>query len=85
MEKELRDFVHLELLAVMVRALVESHPDPKSLRESVAHIWGIRHRDLLRDLLGHPHSQQVTEEFRLQRQVWESYMPDSEAARSKPK
>lgn len=78
-------FVQDRLLLNAVRALMESHPNPPSFRESWAHIMGITMRDLSADVGGNPELfADVSAAYRMLLPVWETYFPDSEAARSKP-
>lgn len=71
------------LLLSAVRALMESHPDPASFRESWAHCMSLTFRDLL---AGPPeHREDTNRALQKLLPVWESFFPDSDAAKTKPK
>lgn len=74
----------LQLAAI--RALIESHPDAASFRESWAHMLGMMYRDHMHEFAGQQTALEDTgQAFRLLQPVWETYFPGSEAANSKPK
>ena len=73
------------LLLAAVRALMESHPDPASFRESWAHILSMLYRENANQMAGHEdYLEDTNAAFRKLQPVWESYFPDSPAGRSKP-
>jgi hypothetical protein len=78
------EYAQNRLLLTAVRALMESHPNAASFRESWAHCWALTYRDHTRDTLGKPYHADTEEAIRLLMPVWQSYFPDSEAANSKP-
>lgn len=69
-------------LLAAVRALMESHPDPESFRESWAHCLSLTMRDSLSAPPEYRGDLEAARKAVLP--VWESYFPDSPAARSKP-
>lgn len=77
------DAVQSLMLLSAVRALMETHPDPKSFRESWAHCLSVTMRNMFasppeyRDDLNAAYQQLLP--------VWESFFPDSPAAQTKPK
>lgn len=81
---EAMTYAQNKLLLTAVRALMESHPNPNSFRESWANCWSLMYRDHTRDTLGTPVHAATEAAFRLLFPVWQSYFPDSEGAQSKP-
>lgn len=74
-----------QLLLCAVRALMESHPNAASFRESWAHALSLIQREMLRPWLGDPDAlSELNSAFAKLLPVWESYFPDSDAAKTKP-
>lgn len=74
-----------QLMLAVVRALMESHPNPDSFRESFAHCWAILHREHVKNFAGTALFEESEEAIRQLMPVWQSFFPDSEQARTKPR
>lgn len=73
------------LMLAAVRALMESHPNPASFRESWANCLALTTKDLMLSAAENPVTlEQVNDAFRTLLPVWESYFPDLPAAKTKP-
>lgn len=82
---EALSYAQERLLLTAVRALIESHPDAASFRESWAHIYSKMYRENTDMCAGQgDYLEDTNAAFRELLPVWESYFPDGPAARSKP-
>ncbi|RZZ85664.1 hypothetical protein [Pseudoxanthomonas winnipegensis] len=71
------------LTLAAVRALMESHPNPEAFRESWAHCLSLTTRDAMSS--PEPFLSDLNAAFQTLLPVWQSYFPDSAAAKTKPK
>lgn len=83
---EALEYAQSRLQLSAIRALIESHPDAASFRESWAHMLGMMYRDHALHVAGNEMYREDTgRAFRLLQPIWETYFPGSPAANSKPK
>lgn len=79
------EYAQQRLQLAALRALIESHPNPESFRESWAHMLSMLHRENATQMAGHEdYLEDTNAAFRKLQPIWESYFPDGPAARSKP-
>lgn len=78
-------YAQSQLMLVAVRALMESHPNPASFRESWAHCLSIQMKQHVNDFGPVPgYLEDTGAAFRQLLPIWESFFPDSAAAKTKP-